>query len=358
MKKNIFLFAFLTILFSCSKSTTQDSPQNPDSVEIENTSTEWSIPVAEVLDGGPGRDGIPALENPQMVTAANSSILFDTDLILGYKNGDDIRAYQHIVLDWHEIVNDNIGDVSLAISYCPLTGTGIGWNRIIDGKETTFGVSGLLYQTNLIPFDRATKSNWSQILNESVNGSLEGKKAELIQLVETDWKTWKTMYPTTTLINLNNTGFSRTYGVYPYGDYRTSDSRFFFPTPKDPRLPLKERVHTIIDDGDAKTYRFSNFETTNTIKDSFKGKNYLIVGNANFITSFELDANQNSLEYEYVFDNSSDVIVQDSEGTQWNVFGEAISGPGQGQKLVASKSFMGYWFSIPAFYTTEIYNSN
>ncbi len=357
MKKNLFLIVFVLALASCSKSSTQNATSNPD--EVENTSVEWSIPVAEVLDGGPGRDGIPALENPQMVTAENSSILFDTDLVLGYKNGDDIRAYQHIVLDWHEIVNDNVGDVSLAVTYCPLTGTGIGWSRVIDGKETTFGVSGLLYQTNLIPFDRATKSNWSQILNESVNGSLAGKKADLIQLVETDWQTWKAMYPTTKLININNTGFSRTYGVYPYVDYRTSDSRFFFPTPKDPRLPLKERVHAIINDDSAKAFRFSDFDTTNAIKDFFKGKNYLIVGNAKFITSFELDANQNNLDFEYVFDGASDVVVRDSEGTEWNVFGEAISGPKQGQRLQASQSFMGYWFSIPAFYTTEIYaNSN
>jgi len=161
--------------------------------------------------------------------------------------------------------------------------------------------------------------------------------------------TWKTMYPTTRLININNTGFSRTYGVYPYVDYRTSESRFFFPTPKDPRLPLKERVHAIIDDDSAKVFRFSDFDTV------FKGKNYLIVGNANFIASFELNANQNNLDFEYVFDGTSGIIVQDSEGTQWNVFGEAISGPSQGQRIQAAKSFMGYWFSIPAFYTTEIY---
>jgi len=357
MKNNLYLIILSLLLFSCSKSNTQNVPTNPD--EIENTSVEWSIPVAEVLDGGPGRDGIPALENPQMVSVENSSILLDTDLVLGYKNGDDIRAYQHIVLDWHEIINDNIDDVSLAVTYCPLTGTGIGWNRIIDGNETTFGVSGLLYQTNLIPFDRATKSNWSQILNESVNGSLEGKKAELIQLVETDWKTWKTMYPTTKLIDVNNTGFSRTYGVYPYADYKTNETSFFFPTPKDSRLSLKQRVHAIIDAERAKAFRFSDFETTNVVKDVFQGKNYLIVGNQNFMTSFELNASQNGLEYDYIFDGSSGAIIEDSEGTQWNVFGEAISGPKQGQKLRASQSFMGYWFSIPAFYTTEIYaNSN
>lgn len=357
MKKNtLLLLVYAILLFSCSSSSTQDTQntsgtQTPDVNETENTSAEWVIPVNEVLDGGPGRDGIPALENPSMVNAENASLLSDTDLVLGYKKGNDVRAYQHDVLDWHEIVNDNIGDVSLAITYCPLTGTGVGWNRFIDGGETTFGVSGLLYQTNLIPFDRATKSNWSQILGESVNGSLAGKAADLITLVETDWKTWKTMFPNTTVINLN-TGFSRTYGTYPYSDYKTNNSLFFFPTPKDTRLPLKDRVHAIIIDGFAKVYQFSDFETNHIIKDTFQEKNYLVVGNANFMTSFELDASQDMLDFEYIFDGTSDAVLRDNQGVQYNIFGEAISGSGQ---LKPSESFMGYWFSIPAFYTTEVY---
>lgn len=352
MKTIFYVSAFTVLLFSCSTSSTQETPQNPDSGEIENTSTEWSIPLEDVLDGGPGRDGIPALENPVMITVDDTAIL-DNVLILGYKNGDDIRAYQHTILDWHEIVNDDIGDVSLAVTYCPLTGTGIGWNRVVDGTKTTFGVSGLLYQTNLIPFDRATKSNWSQLLNESVNGSLSGKKADLIPLVETDWKTWKTMFPDTKIMSLN-TGFSRTYGVYPYVDYRTNNSFFLFPTPKDSRLPSKERVHAIIDDADAKVYRFSDFTTSNIIIDSFKGKTYLIVGSEQFMASFELEGTQDPSQFTYVYDENSQAVFQDGQGTQYNLFGESISGSGQ---LKAATSFMGYWFSIPAFYDTEVYGS-
>lgn len=357
----LLLLVYALSLFSCSSSSTQETRStsstqtpnsNPDPNETENTYTEWLVPVSEVLDGGPGRDGIPALENPDRVKAENASLLSDSDLVIGYKNGNDIRAYQHMVLDWHEIVNDNIGDVSLAITYCPLTGTGIGWNRFVDGIETTFGVSGLLYQTNLIPFDRATKSNWSQILGESVNGSLAGKDADLISLVETDWKTWKAMFPNTTVIDLD-TGFSRTYGVYPYSDYKTNNSLFFFPTPKDNRLPSKDRVHAIIIGGFAKVYQFSDFQSIHVIKDTFRERNYLVVGNANFIASFELDASQDVLEFEFIFNGTSDAVLQDNQGTQYNIFGETILGSGQ---LKPSESLMGYWFSIPAFYNTEIYN--
>jgi hypothetical protein len=359
MKKNTLLILTLGMtLFACSSSSTQETTANQDETgapPVANTSNEWSIPVSEVLDGGPGRDGIPALENPALLAAEDVyPVLKDTDLILGFKSGNDIRAYPHIILDWHEIINDNIGDVSLAITYCPLTGTGIGWNRIVDGNETTFGVSGLLFQTNLIPFDRATGSNWSQILNESVNGSLSGEEADLIQIVETDWKTWKAMYPDTKIVSLD-TGFNRTYGVYPYVDYKTNHDFFLFPTPKDDRLPSKERVHAIIDDEKAKAYRFSDFEDTHLIADSFNGRNYLIVGNENFMASFELEAGQNNGEFSYAFDGSGEAVLKDGDGTQWNIFGEVIAG--NGQPLQASSSFMGYWFSIPAFYDTVVYGN-
>lgn len=363
MKKNtLLLFVYAMLLFSCSSSSAQETQgtsgaqkpnSNLDPNETENTSAEWLIPVNKVFDGGPGRDGIPALENPIMVNAESASLLSNTDLVLGYKKGNDVRAYQHDVLDWHEIVNDNIDDVSLAITYCPLTGTGIGWNRFVDGIETTFGVSGLLYQTNLIPFDRATKSNWSQILGESVNGSLAGKDADLITLVETDWETWKTMFPKTTVIDLN-TGFSRTYGTYPYSDYKTNNNLFFFPTPKDTRLPFKDRVHAITIGGFAKVYQFSDFETNHIIKDTFKERNYLLVGNANFMASFELGASQSVLDFEYIFDGTSEAVLQDNQGAKYNIFGQALSGSGH---LKPSESFMGYWFSIPAFYTTEVFGN-
>ncbi len=354
--KNVFVIVCITLLQACSSSSSSEElgpVQGQDNNDPTPVSSEWSIPKSEVLDGGPGKDGIPALVNPDLTTIQNINYLSENDLVIGIKNGDDVRAYPHAILDWHEIVNDDLGNVSVAITYCPLTGTGIGWNRILDGNQTTFGVSGLLYNTNLIPYDRATGSNWSQILNESVNGELIGEKADLISLFETDWKTWKSLFPNSQVLSVD-TGFSRTYGTSPYGDYNTNNDRFLFPVPKDPRLPSKERVHAIVDGPDAKAYRFSDFTSDNIIRDSYKGKNYLIVGNANFIVSFELMGEQTMFDFEYVH-NGSELLVRDNEGNEWNVFGEAVSGPRAGLFLGHSASFMGMWFSIPAFYTTELY---
>lgn len=350
MKKLIILWFGVSMLMACSSSNVEDSGQDQNQ-EI----SVWSIPIAEVLDGGPGRDGIPALENPNFINASEVNFLSDSDLVIGFKNGGDVRAYPHIILDWHEIINDNVGDVSLAITYCPLTGTGIGWNRVISGKETTFGVSGLLYNSNLIPFDRETKSNWAQILNESVNGDLIGEKVDIVPLFETTWGVWKSIYPETEVVS-TNTGFSRTYGTSPYGDYNTNNDRFLFPVAKDSRLPLKERVYALIEGDKAKAFRFNDFSDGNVIKDSFEGNTYLIVGNTDFMVSFLLDANTTTLEFEYIY-SGGEIIVQDNEGNQWNIFGEAISGPRAGQFLKATTAFKGFWFSIPAFYTTEIYSN-
>jgi len=322
---------------------------------VDNVGSQWSIPLTNVFEGGVGIDGIPSLTNPNFIDAndAEADFISDTDLVIGYKNGDDVRAYSHSILDWHEIINDNIGNVSVAITYCPLTGSGIGWSRIVDGNETSFGVSGLLYNNNLILYDRQTRSNWSQLLNTSVNGSLIGTNSEVIPLVETTWKAWKTLYPNSKVVS-KDTGFSRDYNASPYSDYSTDNNLLFFPVFQDTRLPLKERVHSILLDNRAKVYQFSSFESNNVIRDAFQGAEYIIIGNEEFIVSFRLEGETSALNFEYVYNNSEAILV-DNEGNSWNIFGEAIAGPRIGQRLSSSNSFMAYWFSVPAFYPTEIF---
>ena len=149
----------LTLTYGCNKEA------NPQSA-----SSEWLIPSGEVQDGGPGKDGIPSIDQPQFNTSEAVDFPSENDLIVGMVNDGIAKAYPHPILDWHEIVNDNIGDKAVALTYCPLTGTAIAWNRTINGETTTFGVSGKLYNSNLIPYDRATDSYWSQAKLECVNG--------------------------------------------------------------------------------------------------------------------------------------------------------------------------------------------
>ncbi len=352
MKKKIptFLFSILLVL-SCSSSDVSADQNNPLPTGGEpTTSNEWLYPISEIRDGGPGKDGIPSIDSPNFVgTDKTSPVLSDDLLVIGIKVGDETRAYPHYILDWHEIVNDDINGVEVALSLCPLTGTSIAWNRMVSGSLTTFGVSGKLYNNNLIPYDRATNSNWSQVGLQCINGSLIGQRPELVTILETTWGVWKTMYPNTKVLT-SNTGFSRNYGVYPYGDYRTNNSYLIFPlTIEDSRIPAKDRVHSIINDDKAKVYKFIAFGNGNALRDEFQGKDILLVGDNTTIVSFELDDTSGSLDFEYDY-NDTEGFFKDNEGTIWNVFGEAISGPGQGNKLKPTTSFIAYWFSIGAFY--------
>jgi len=313
----------------------------------------WLIPENEVRDGGPGKDGIPALTNPDFKALSKTDYVSDNDLILGFKSGVNVKAYPHDILDWHEIINDEIGNIKIAVTYCPLTGTGIGWDREINGTVTTFGVSGLLYNSNLIPYDRESNSNWSQMRLDCVNGSLKGTKAKNYTLVETTWGTWKEMYPESSVLS-TSTGYSRSYGRYPYGSYRTNNSYIIFPVSNtDSRIENKERVHGIIDDGKVKTYRFNLFsDSTTVITDTFNDNEIVVAGSEeiNIIVSFLRKTGDGTLLEFHPVQNQLPVILEDNEGSKWDVFGMAVEGPREGEQLTPTISMIGYWFAWAAFY--------
>jgi len=348
----------LIMFYSCSNEAPDPTGARSPTPAPKSNGGTWDIPEAEVFDGGPGKDGIPALLNPEMIGVDEVDFISDFELVLGYKNGDDVRAYPHKILDQHEIINDEVNGDPVAITYCPLTGTGIGWGRMINGTETTFGVSGLLYNTNLIPYDRNTDSNWSQINLDCVNGPLRGKKVTTFQLVETTWEVWRRMYPQTKVVSLN-TGFSRNYQFYPYGNYRTAEGTIFPYTPRDTRLHEKERVHGIIVKNKVKAYRFGLFsDEPRVIEDNFQLTPIVVVGDekSNIILSFERELQDGTLlsfelTPEAKVSLTTSTILVDNEGTSWNVFGEGVSGPRIGKKLMSTTSFMGYWFSWGAFYS-------
>ncbi len=321
-----------------------------------SNTTDWLIPKDKVFDGGPGKDGIPALTTPDFVPVPEIDYLLDNDLVLAFKNGEEVKIYPHPVLDWHEIINDQAGDISIAVTYCPLTGTGIGWDREIDGKLTTFGVSGLLYNSNLIPYDRATNSNWSQMRLDCVNGVHKGKTVETFTLFETTWGTIKGMYGNAKVVS-KETGHSRPYGEYPYGSYKEDNSYLIFPVSNsDNRLSAKQRVHGVIIGEKVKAYRLAEFKGALSLLTDTVGKNEIIVAGSqpdNFIVSFYTETSDSEFKVEK---DSYPVILSDSEGNKWDVFGHAVEGPRKGERLKSPRSFMGYWFAWAAFYPDiEIY---
>lgn len=346
--KILVLIGAILLTVACKKKDTDFS----NSEDRSSTTNDWLIPITGVFDGGPGKDGIPALENPPFIVADMATYLSDDDLVLGYVYRGEARAYPHLILDWHEIINDDIQNLSLAIIYCPLTGTGIGWNRNVGDETTTFGVSGLLYNSNIIPYDRETDSNWSQMLLKSVSGKRSGTLSTNFNLIETTWETWKLMYPNTKVVSFN-IGYNRNYGSYPYGDYRTSDFLLFPVNNYDNRLPNKERVLGVLHGTSSKAYSIEGFsDTISVISDVVDNELLVIIGSKkkNFIVAYQRELSDGTVLSFTPVQNDLPVIMEDNEGSRWDVSGIAISGPRKGNKLEAITQFMGYWFAWAAFY--------
>lgn len=169
--------------------------------------------------GGPGKDGIPAIDDPTVVDAGSADRFLDGgDVVFGVVRNGTTRAYPQTIMVWHEVCNDTLGGLPVSITYCPLTGTAMGFER----GGTTFGVSGRLVNNNLIMYDRETETWWPQVLATSIPGpwNADPGTASLreFRLVWTTWRRWKRWHPDTEVLS-TDTGHARNYGRDPYGSY-------------------------------------------------------------------------------------------------------------------------------------------
>lgn len=207
--------------------------------------------------GGPPKDGIPAVDNPQYTTIEEADKwLVSEDIVFGVANGDFIVAYPQRILVWHEIVSENINGEQVSITYCPLTGSAIGYKgKITPDIESTFGVSGKLINSNLVMYDRATNSYWPQIVGQAILGQTKGRILKEFSIIWTTWEKWKQFYPNTKVLS-RKTGFFRDYGrkTDPYGSYLSDDRGYydsdfviFKSLNEDRRLPAKTVVIGIRD---------------------------------------------------------------------------------------------------------------
>jgi len=226
--------------------------QNKNGFDLKNS----LIPHQQVLHGGPPRDGIPALDSPKFLTLKESNFLQAEDRILGIVIDQQARAYPIKILNWHEIVNDQIADQSFVITYCPLCGSGVAFSSQVKGENLVFGVSGLLYNSDVLLYDRKTDSLWSQILRKGVSGKFSGVQLNQLPLAHTTWKAWQQKYPDSLVLS-NQTGFSRNYENNPYQGYEKSRQLYFNVNQKAPDLyHPKERVLGIEIKNTFKAYPF------------------------------------------------------------------------------------------------------
>jgi len=274
-----------------------------------------SIPIEEINDGGPPKDGIPALFDPQFIEAEEADYLKSSERILGVVINKEVKAYPIRILNWHEMVNDRVGGKDVLITYCPLCGTGIAFDAKVNGKRMLFGVSGKLYNSDVLFYDKETESLWSQLKMEAVTGTLTGQKLIPLPMVYTTWQDWKEKHPDTKVLS-PKTGHFRDYERNPYEEY-AKNQEILFPTSfKDKRLPAKTWVIGIIINGKTKAWPLVKLKNSPPlIQDVIGGQ---------------------EIEIEFDFTNQT-VEVKDKTGNL----------------IVAIQS---YWFAWSAFYPeTELY---
>jgi hypothetical protein len=186
-----------------------------------------SVDLADLNQGCPRRDCIPSIDEPKYVSVAEATHVADTDVVLALSLNGRHRAWPARILDHHEIVNDWIAGIPVAITWCPLCGSAVGVNREIDGQVTEFGVSGVLYNSDLVFYDRKTETLWDQIIAKGIVGPLTGRELELIPITMTRWGNWKAAHPDTDVLS-PDTGFDFDYSTDAYGEYR-GEAGLMFP---------------------------------------------------------------------------------------------------------------------------------
>ena len=252
--RSAFVAAALTVSATAFAADKPD-PANYNGFDVSNA----SVPVRAIQRGGPPRDGIPAIDRPRFVAAADAA-LADGDRVLGLERGGVVRAYPIRILNWHEVVNDRIGDEPVVVTYCPLCGTGMTFLAPATTGAGRFGVSGLLYNSDVLLYDRATQSLWSQILKTAVSGPLRGARLQALPMTHTSWADWRRRHPATQVLS-TDTGFERDYARDPYAGYGQVQRLMFEVEHRDERFPLKEWVLGVEAGGEVKAYPFSVLAT-------------------------------------------------------------------------------------------------
>lgn len=238
-----------------------------------------TVPLDEIVGGGPPQDGIPSIDAPQFVTPQEADEwLEDSERGVVIEFGNTRRFYPYQILVWHEIVNDVIDGERVLITYCPLCLLGIVFDPVVDGERVEFGTSGKLWNSNLVMYDRKTNSYWSQALGEAIKGERAGEQLEVLPSDQLSYGAWKlTLEPGEGEVLSRETGAARFYGDDPYGDYYTSNETILSPVANtDDRLEPKEFVYGVVIDGQAKAYPPEVVKREGEVVDKFAGRTLVL----------------------------------------------------------------------------------
>ena len=343
-------------------------PENIPNVQGWNT--DWSkatIDLSELRRGlstADPRDVIRPIDEPKLETVAEASQwLDDREPVVLVEAGGETRAYPLRILTWHEIVNDVLGGVPVAVTYCPLCNSAVGFEREVEGQVLTFGVSGLLRNSDLVMWDRQTESLWQQISGEGIVGELAGTQLVFVPATIVSWETFREEFPDGTVLS-QDTGFGRSYGINPYSFYDSASRPFLFSGEVDDRYPAMERVLAVVLGETNKAYPFSLISEERAVNDEVAGQPIVVFwgdeSTASALSDPEIAEGRavgTGAAYSRTVDGQlltfrpagEDLFEDNETGTTWTLLGKGVDGPLAGERLEPVIADTPLWFAWAAF---------
>jgi hypothetical protein len=323
-----------------------------------------SIDLRELMSGGPPKDGIPAILNPKFVGVDEAHAwLDDKEPVLMVEHGGEARAYPLQILIFHELANDQIGDLPILVSYCPLCNSAITFDRRIGGKMHSFGVSGMLRNSDMVMYDHQTDSLWQQLTGDALVGAHTGKQLTLISSQVVPWDRFAKNFPNAKVLS-KQTGHARRYGTTPYGGYEFSN-RLMFPVPTSRRVDVRpmERMLTLILAGKVRAYPFEHLRRKKVTEGKIKDRPYVVFYEPTAVSTMDAREIADSRavgsvgvfsplvdgeKLKFQFKNGK--TIDKGTKSSWDIFGKAIEGPLAGKQLDSIEHGVYYAFALLAFY--------
>lgn len=330
-----------------------------------------NIGLEELQAGGPPKDGIPSIDNPDFITPEEANNwLEDQEPVIALEIEGEARAYPLQILIWHEIVNDEIQGKPVAVTFCPLCYSAIVFDRTVKEDVLEFGVSGFLRHSDMVMFDRKTESLWQQFNGRGIVGDYTGTELEQVSSQLISFGQFKKNYPGGEVLS-RNTGHDRRYGSNPYTGYDDIDkSPLLFDGEEDGRLPPMEKVVGVRIDDQTKAYPHSVTREKQVINDQFANVPLLIIHTEGATSALDRGRIAQSREdgstgafnrtldgEELTFSVEDERIIDEQTGSVWTIAGKAVDGPHKGKEL-KSVTFGDYFaFAWLVFWPeTEIYS--
>lgn len=326
--------------------------------------TRHTVHLDEIFSGGPPKDGIPSVDKPRFVSPIDAARWLDPrEPVIVFQHRGDARAYPLQILIFHEIVNDVVGSLPVAVTFCPLCNASIVFDRKLSGTVLDFGTTGKLRKSDLVMYDRKTESWWQQFTGEGIVGHHSGAKLVQLPSAIVSFGDFRVAYPLGRVLS-RETGYVRQYGRNPYRGYdRIDDQPFLLKDPVDPRLPAMERVLGISKDGATRIYPISVLDTHAVINDQIGKEPVVVLSREGLLSPLDAESIRDSREIRAavaysrlvkgriaVFEKRAGNIIDRETGSRWNIFGHAISGPLQGSRLAPVDSGVHFAFAWLAFY--------